>query len=356
MGMLMPMRTLQEVSTIRILFGIVVLALPLFIGSLFRSRSASLTYLSGNLLMWAAFQVLAVPMVYLRLSFTALFWSYTALVAVLTVLGLRCRMKLKFDKPEVSAFLIIALLVVAYQCYVYIFGMHLDEDDSRWIAEANDALVRNRMLLYNPANGEYLGAFLGEISKDVFSPWCMFIAWMSRATGINAPTLAHTVYAPVLLGLSYIAYYHVGRALFRGRDEQGLFLLMVSVINLFMAGNPFTQSVFSLTRIWQGKAVVAAVMIPTFLLYMLRFQAENADGRLAGDTPDNWAGLISAAMAACLLSGMGIAIGLVMIAVLGAYVVARGLIRRQMNWRHVLFWLLSMAPSLACGLGYKLLT
>ena len=63
------------------------------------------------------------------------------------------------------------LLVIAGQMCVYIFGMHLDEDDARWIAEANDALVKNKMLLHNPATGEYIGRFVGEMIKDVFSPW-----------------------------------------------------------------------------------------------------------------------------------------------------------------------------------------
>jgi preprotein translocase subunit SecY len=50
---------------------------------------------------------------------------------------------------------------------------------------------------------------------------------------------------------------------------------MVSVINLFLAGNVYTQSVFTLTRIWQGKAVVAAVMIPAILAIILRVQQTN---------------------------------------------------------------------------------
>ena len=243
---------------------------------------------------------------------------------------------------------------------VYIFGMHLDEDDARWIAEANDALIKNRMLLHNPATGEYIGRFVGEMIKDVFSPWSIYLAWLSRATGIKAVVIAHTIYPPLLLGLSYSAYYEIGTQLFEGekkRHERGIFLLMVSVINLFMAGNVYTQSVFTLTRIWQGKAVVAAVMIPAILAIILRVQqtTPQAEGSIR-----DWILLIVVGVSCCLFSGMGIAIGLLLLAIYGLYVVACMIVRtarhKEYKWKscaiRVGLWLASLAPSIENGLGY----
>lgn len=241
---------------------------------------------------------------------------------------------------------------------VYIFGMHLDEDDARWIAEANDALVKNRMLLHNPATGEYIGRFVGEMVKDVFSPWAMYLAWLSRATGIRAVVIAHTVYPPILLGLSYSAYYEIGAQLFEGQKryhERGIFLLMVSVINLFFAGNVYTQSVFTLTRIWQGKAVVAAVMIPAIMVVMLRVQRLTSVG--FGSLAD-WLLLAVEGVCCCLFSGMGIAIGLLMIGLYGGYAVARMLVAswnrkyRQGCAARIGLWIASLAPGIAFGLGY----
>ena len=251
--------------------------------------------------------------------------------------------------------------------------MHLDEDDARWIAEANDALVKNRMMLYNPATGEYLGRFVGEMIKDVFSPWSMYLAVLSRWTGIKAVVIAHTVYPPVLLGLSYFAYYEIGAQLFADVDtegqsrnrvsERGIFLLMVSVINLFLAGNVYTQPVFALTRIWQGKAVVASVGIPAILAISLRLQKsrydiENTNKNEAFGSISDWLLLIAVGVGSCLFSGMGIAIGLLMISVYGFYVVVRMLIIaiREKSWGGFLIrtglWLLSLAPGIVYGLSY----
>lgn len=324
----------------KILMTTIALSLPLLIGSVYKNRSISFTYLAGSLTMWALFQITAVPAIQFRTSFTLLFWIYTGLVIIVALIGLLFRLKIGFERPALSIFLVLALLIIAYQASIYIFGMHLDEDDARWIAEANDALVKDRMLLHNPATGEYIGRFVGEMRKDTFSPWAFFIAWMAKFTGVRTAVIAHTVYPPILLGLSYCAYYHIGKQLFKGKTEQGIFLLMVSVINLFMA-NHYTQSTFTLTRIWQGKAVVAAVIIPTIFMLILIIQND--------DSLQNWFFLVVISCSACLLSGMGIAIGLVMIIVYGGYVIV------CKRWRRIPLWLLSTLPSIVFGVGYYFL-
>ena len=355
---------------LRCLLCILVFSLPLFAGAVFRIRSLSLTYLSGQMLLWAVFQICAVPCIQFRTTFTNLFWIYAAAVLILVLWGILslksgvlAQELLKDGLKQLSPFLVIACIVILFQMGVYILGMHLDEDDSRWIAEANDALVRNRMLLHNPATGEYIGRFVGEMVKDVYSPWSMYVAWLSRATGIRAATVAHTVYPPVLLALSYFTYYQIGVQLFEGKQERGIFLLMVSVINLFMAGNPYTQSVFTLVRIWQGKAVVASVIIPAVLMIMLRLQHP---AQLSADKPDktalgsirDWLLLVITGTASCLFSGMGIAIGLLMIGLYGGYVVLRMVIRsvRTHAWQkcipRIALWIVSMIPSVFYGLAY----
>ena len=327
------------ITASRLLLCMLVFSFPFLVGGLYRTSSLASTYLFGQLTLWAVFQVLAVPLVLLRVNYTTLFWSYLPIAVLLGILGLVRQLKIKLEKPTV--FLILAILVICYQAYFYIFKMHIDQDDARWIAEANDALVKNKMLLYNPATGEYIGRFVGEMVKDVFSPWPFYVAGIAKITGIRAASIAHTVYPPILLALSYMAYYEMGRQLFEKPAEQGIFLLMVSVINMFMGGgveNDYTQSVFTLVRIWQGKAVVAAIIIPAIFMLILRIQKD--------DTVQNWLLLTVTTCAACLFSGMGIAISLLMTGVYGAYVVVCG------RWKRIPYWLLSMVPPIVFGLGY----
>ena len=331
---------------LRCIMVLIVLLIPLFIGTYCNKDSLAGTYLYGQLILWALFQLIAVPVIQLRLSFNVLFGIYLCCVVTLVIIAcIKNRIIIKslfnIDSSCINAVLILAIVVILLQMCMYIFGQHLDEDDARWIAEANDALVKGRMYLYNPATGDYIGSFRGEMVKDVFSPWAMYIACMSRLTCLSPAIIAHTVYAPLLLALSYMVYNEMSKLLFRGKIEQGIFLLAVAVINLFFNGNVFTQSVFSMVRVWQGKAVVGTVIIPAIFMEFLVIQEE--------DALKNWMLLSVTGCAACLFSGMGMAISLIMIGVYGLYAIICG------RWRHVGYWLLAMAPSVVYGLLYYML-
>ena len=84
---------------------------------------------------------------------------------------------------------------------------------------------------------------------------------------------------------------------------------------LHLVGNTFVFSPqnFLVTRIWQGKAVVAAVLIPAVLLQILIIQHT--------DTILSWAELAVIVCAGCLPSGMGILIGLIMAGGYGLYII-----------------------------------
>ena len=315
-----------------------VFSVPLFAGLAIGERKLSRAYLYGQVLLWAAFEVMAVPMICFRASFQTLFLCSSAVWLLFLFFGFKRFKTLERVSLKPNLFFVLAFLLILFQVGMYIVGQHLDEDDARWLAEAGDALSKNRMLLHNPATGEYVGTFKGEVIKDVASPWSMYVAFLCRLTGLSPAAAAHTVYAPVLLLLSYTVYANIGRQLFKGRTEQGIFLFTVALIHMFMA-NEYTQPAFALTRIWQGKAVVAAVMIPLFLLEMLQIEAE--------DSTRNWLYLLMTGEACCLLSGMGIAIGALMIGIYGLYSVFF-----CRNLKRLPLWLLSTAVPVMYGLLY----
>ena len=319
--------------------GIILIIAPFLTGLIFKRHTVCGTYVYGNVLLWALFQLVSVPYIYFRCPFTWLFYIYLFVVVFTSVYGL---VKIKrinnIIKPRISFFLILGVILIIFQMVIYFVGMHLDEDDARWIAEANDALSKNTMLLHNPVNGEYLGRFTGDMRKDAFSPWSMYIAFLAKVTMLRPAIIAHSIYAPILLMISYMIYYQIGLNLFKHRTEVGSFLFLVAVINLFFAGNVYTQSVFSLTRIWQGKAVVAAVVIPLFLLLLINIEKK--------DNISNWIMLFLGTEASCLFSGMGIAISLILCSAYGGY----AFICKRFN--RLPFLLLGVLPPIVYGLLY----
>lgn len=290
----------------------------------------------GQMLCFALLQIMAVPMILLRWRFNALFWSYCGAVAVLLGFG-AWRLKhtrMAFDaRPRswlCAAVLAVALLLMLCQSGAYFFGVHLDEDDARWLAEANDAMTYGDMMTRSYETGDYLGSI--QVPKDATSPWPMMIAIVSRILRTRPVVFAHTLYAPVELLLLYGIYWFVAEELFESKESRAAFLFFIALLNAFLGRTVFTQSTFSLVRIWQGKATVAGVMIP--LLFYLFLRINRADKTV------DWLKLPVVCCAACLMSGMGITLAPIMIAVYGVYNILA-----YRNWKRIPLAVLAVLPS-----------
>ena len=282
-------------------------------------------FVYGQVILWGLFQIMAVPMIQLKLPFDVLYYSFLAVLSVVGVGSLYFLRKAKGRTygglPRIrfpmQYILILTLILIFVQMMIYVLYMHLDDDDARWMAEAGDAIEKGVMYLYNPATGEYLGGFAGELKKDVLSPMSMYIAVVSRFCGFRPAELAHTYYAPVLLVTSYCIYGLIGALLFEKNSERIVFLFSVAIINLFFSGPvPYQQSAFTLVRIWQGKAIVASIIIPLIMYLFLRIQKFDEWG--------DWLMLTAVALASCLLSGMGIVIGAICQGIYGIYSILTG--------------------------------
>lgn len=311
---------------------LIFLLLPLLCGSVLTDvlqvycdspgRRWILSIVMGNLIMWVAFEAVAVPLIFMHADFriAILFWAIclgafvtvNALVQKRLSLALVRRQDLKnagiSGDRRTLVMLLLFLVVVAFQCIVYFMGVHLDEDDSRFVAHSVYTWKTNRMLTENPATGElHTGNWSGDYLKDVFSPWMIYIALVARIIGIHPAITAHTILPVVLLVLSYMIWYLAGSELFENnRNRTVLFCFLVGILQLFFAGSGSTQSEFTLLRIWQGKAVVAGIGIPVILYIFLYLYRNQANEHFY------WM-LLTADWACCLLSGMGIILATAMI-------------------------------------------
>ena len=306
-------------------------------------------YVIGHMSVFAVIEILSVPMILLRLKFDILYWSFMAVITILFVLGLRkilvgnkvsfqsLKKYFKTISPLAVIMLLLAIALILIQFSVYFRGMHLDEDDARWLAEANDALEYGDMMTRSFSTGDYQGAF--ATARDATSPWPMMWAILAKTLHTNAATAVHTIYASFELLIMYMIYYLIAREMFEKKDARFTFLLTVAVINMFYAGTVLTQSVFSMVRIWQGKATVAAVVIP-LLVYL--FICINKRDKL-----QDWLALPIVCCGACLMSGMGISLSAFMIAIYGLYHIIA-----YKHWKRIPLLVLSVVPAVVFSLIY----
>ncbi len=298
------------------------------------------SWIFGQMLLFATLQILALPMILLRCHFNVLFWSYTGICVVLFGFGcfsIRWRNccfrieKSKWNWLSVTICLI-AVVLILWQGGNYLFGMHLDQDDARWLAEANDALEYGNMMTRNYDTGEYLGRFM--MPEDASSPWPIMWAIVSRILNIRTSVFAHTIYATVEIFMFYGIYWLMGSEILKKKEAITSFILFVAVFNCFFGGTVYTQSAFSLVRIWQGKASVAAIIIPSILYSFICIHKRNE--------MITWIRIMITGAAACLMSGMGIFISAFMIGIYGLYYIVA-----YKNWRRMPIFLATLIPSIS---------
>ena len=295
-------------------------------------------WIFGQMICFAVLQVMAVPMILLRWQFKVLFWSYLGVMAVVFGFGVWSikgrKRKSRLEKREWTwlaiTLVIITIILIFWQSGNYFFGMHLDEDDARWLAEANDALETGHMMTVDFDTGEFIASF--KQYKDAVSPWPMYWAVVSKILNLRPSVFAHTLYPPIGLFLLYGVYWLLGCELFDKFESRVVFLFSVVVINLFFGGTVYTQSVFSLIRIWQGKATVAGIITPLIVYTCTCIHKRNI--------VRDWVTLILVGCSACLFSGMGITISGIMIGVYGLYDVIA-----FQRWKRMPLLIVSLLPT-----------
>ena len=276
----------------------------------------------GFMVMCAVFIIPAIPMILLHAPFHVLKYTWLFLMAVictssvvLSVKGMKHRKGMNDIVSEnadtkdaavtVDDFFTVCIWIAAIAVIIFETGlltvrMHTDTDDARFIVDAMEALSKDTMLEYNPITGIFHGIPVGEQVKDLTAPYPLFIALISSLTGVHPAIMAHTVMPLLYIPLSYLVFYLIGGLLFNDDiKKRGLFLFFLALIHLFSFETIFSAGYTLLTIIWQGRSIVAMIMLP--LTWYLLLKAADSEKVKVSDYM-----LIGiSALANAMLSNMG---------------------------------------------------
>jgi hypothetical protein len=186
---------------------------------------------------------------------------------------------------------LIFFALVGFQLYKAVFYTSFDGDDAYYVVESLIAQQADVMYRILPYTG-------GTTSLDVrhaLAVFPMWVAFIAVKSGIHATIVSHVVMPLVLIPLTYLVYYEIGKALFAaesgegtfvgrqnlgvmknrqilpGETRQGLGMFMVIMCMFQIFGNVsiYTNETFFLTRTWQGKAVTGSLVIPAVFWILL---------------------------------------------------------------------------------------
>lgn len=313
-------------------------------------------WMLGLVTMFAAGQIILVPMILTGKTLTYTIGLWKIILTVLCVLTLILLLKKQEDGENTrreetqrqkvgiwgTVFTVLAVVLILIQAWIPFHYQHIDDDDARYVSEEVSAVVHDTLLVDDPITDEYMYWDVGEVRKDVTSPWTMYVSMCCRISEIAPAVFSHTYFPFFMIVICYVLYGMIGNILFRGNVEKtALFLIVLSVFHIWDFTSTHTLSSMFLLRIWQGKAIVAGFILPLLMYLFYRiFQSEKQSMRWA--VP-----LYAVSFAASLLSGMGIIMAPV---TMGIYGFLDGIYYRNIK-RMLCIWM-AVLPCAAYMLYY----
>lgn len=276
---------LQAVILFLILF-----VLPIFVGGIFARvdgrGSLPFRWVSGQFCLWAGFQAICVPMILLprENSFANVIGMYGVFVAAMLLFSLalfvkRCAKEWRVylvrekdtDRDMIARLLLAAvLLLLGIQLVLAVVLAYEEGDDAFYVAISSITTESGTMYEILP----YTGGTTGLDARHALAPFPIWIAMLSRVSGIHAAVLAQVVLPVVLIVMAYAIFYLIGKRLFPdSRRKQLLFMLFLELLVMFGGQSLYTAENFLLVRTSQGKAVLADIITPfLFLLFLILFE------------------------------------------------------------------------------------
>lgn len=264
-----------------------------------KRRNPGVILLAGYLLMWAVFEVIAIPaVIWIRYDNFAFVLQWFMVVAILlTIPGIILfyldgkRGKDNFERPllfhlqprkpgpEVKIEWGLFMLLVGFQLYMAVTRASFDGDDAYYVVQSLMAQQSGAMYRNLP----YTGRSAVLDARHALATFPMWIAYIAVKADVHATIVSHVIMPLVLIPLSYLVYYEMAKTLFASSKEKApVFMIVMGMLQMFGNVSIYTNETFFLTRTWQGKSVVGSFVIPMLFLLMLWIFEEEKKERECG--------------------------------------------------------------------------
>ena len=264
-----------------LILACLLLAVPALAGGLWgKDRSLLFRWISGQFLLWAGFQLICVPLILGKRSFTLLTELYLAYMAALSLLAAALeigrrkkgrgsgRKEKEAGRRPVEGIALWAVFgaVLLFQLAQAVRLAYADTDDAYYVAVA--AVTENSDTMYRVL--PYTGGETMLDSRHGLAPFPIWIAFLARLSGMRTVTVAQVVAPVVLIAMTYGIYYLFSKELFPERSGQrAMFLIFTELLVLFGNYSIYTVENFMIARSRQGKAALGNIVIPFLLLLLL---------------------------------------------------------------------------------------
>lgn len=283
----------------------------------------------GQLLLWAGFQVLCVPVVLLNLEdgFRVVVILYGAFSGVLALAGGILLLKRYWEgKRSLRAvpnrekrsrlyYVMWALFwaLLLFQLVQAVCMTYADGDDAFYVAVSTITQESKSMYVKLP----YTGGSTGLDTRHGLAPFPIWIAFLSQLSGMRTVSVAHVAVPLALIPMTYAVYYLLGVRLCGKKGEKlPIFMFFSSLLVLFGDYSFYTAENFLIARTRQGKAALGNLIIPALIFLLLVLLEKLQENQKCGRR--FWLMLVSAVIAGCLCSTLGALLACMLVGVTGA--------------------------------------
>lgn len=313
-------------------------------------------WLCGQFMFWGLFQLIGVGFILKEKSFALLVPVYLVLVLLLSLAGfvagmIRRRKRLEpvageeGEKKVLVLWLVVGVLLFL-QLVQAVRYTYADGDDAYYVAVS--AITENAETMYQKL--PYTGGTTEVDIRHGLAPFPIWIAFLSRISGISAVSTAHVAVPLVLIPMTYAIFFLISDFLFRGKKNaawsRAVFMIFTEVLVLFGDYSLYSVENFMLARSRQGKAALGSIVIPMLFLLLFalleRMEKGGSQGELYGL-------LFWVVLTGCLCSTMGAFLLCLLIGVTG--VVSAICYRR---WKILIPLALCCVPSVLYAVIYIL--
>lgn len=281
------------------------IVIPFCIGLLFvplfpkKERTPGAVFLSGYFLMLALFELVGIPVVIFVTyhGFSVLSAVFGILAVLTALLGVfvwikRCKKGEEltvFNKNALAEMELeekicfgIFLALLFFQLYMAFTRASFDGDDSYYGVQGAIAQQIGSLYRINPNTGR-------SAPLDVRHALALIPVWeafLGKMSGIPSTVIAHSVVPLVLIPLTYLVYFQIGKKLLKEKREMlPMFMIIMALLQMFGNVSIYTNETFLLTRTWQGKSLAGNLVIPAvFWIFLCLFEKEKEEEKKTKDT------------------------------------------------------------------------
>ena len=225
---------------------------------------------AGFIYFLAANEIISLPFILFHWSFRLYWLIFLAVNLTVLFYGivnlrfLRPGIRTGLGWPAILTSLLCVGLVLSASILTQVFSRY-DADDSFYVSLVQQNKDSSRLYSNDPSTGDLSLPFPKTYALD---SWELIESAFSKSFGLSGLEVAHSLIPFMLPPIVFLLYHQIYRKYLRSVVQVNLAIIFSALILFYSGFSLYSQGIFLMTRAWQGKAILAVLILPA-LIYLL---------------------------------------------------------------------------------------